>query len=337
MRAISFGVSVLAATLAALPCQEPDGPRDPVTLGEAQAAVAAWLDRTESGDDARRKAVDLLLQCEGGLAWFGSVLHQPRGDASDPVARAAAERRDQFATHVVLGFVHEIKASGFVFRGQFEPLSVLEPEASTILLRLLLDAPGWFDMGMREQLVPALRDLMPEPPSVPQLLGAVKLVEDRRREPDSLRLQLECLLSQWGRQEYIEERISRLRRESGEGDAEDRLLSFRALADVYYRLGDYKRAGKTQDVLLRMSETAGVPVTPTDWYWAACFRSLQGDVERGMQALQQCAVMQADRYVDRSLKLPRKLFEGDPEIAVLREDPRFGGILEQAFPELEDR
>ena len=50
-----------------------------------------------------------------------------------------------------------------------------------------------------------------------------------------------------------------------------------------------------------------------------------------MAALEKCARMHASPHLDDSLRLKRSLFDTDPEIAVLRKDQRFAGILELAF------
>jgi hypothetical protein len=49
--------------------------------------------------------------------------------------------------------------------------------------------------------------------------------------------------------------------------------------------------------------------------------------------------LQAASDVDQSIKLPRKLFEQDPEIELLRKAPEFAGLLARAFPKraAEDR
>ena len=330
-RAARTSQAVLLAAVVSLglvSAQEPDktvddAPSQPdkVTLPAAQQAVSEWLRQDWSDDDKRAQVVNKVLDADGGLAWLGKLVRSELDREGQPETARTRSLR-QLATRTVVGFVNRGHFSGVVYRGQYAALASLEPFASRRMLELLLNGPTWFDLEWRIRLAPALRDLLQRPPPVPQLLGIVEIVENVEIEPEPLRMALECLLWQWGRKKHVDKRLRELRQQSGEGDAEDRQLAFRALADLYYRVAEYERAAKAQDVLLRMSEVGDLPLTPTDWYWSACYRSLTGDIDKGMAALQKCAALQRSPNVDPSLKLPRELFETDPEIRALRADAR---------------
>ena len=59
----------------------------------------------------------------------------------------------------------------------------------------------------------------------------------------------------------------------------------------------------------------------------------QSGPDAGFAALSRCADMHASDRVDPVRKLPRALWQIDPDLAALREDPRFAAILARAFPE----
>jgi hypothetical protein len=240
---------------------------------------------------------------------------------------------------VVLEYLRRTEKSGMTFAGQHAPLKSLQPFAGDLLQRLLLATPDWYPDTHRRQLVPALRDLYATPPSSATLLGVIAIVENVEIEPADLRQDLACLLWQWGHKEYAQARLDELQAASGEGDAEDRIYALRQLGGLQYRLRDYGRAAGTHAALGALADRAGIRLSPTDWYWTATCHALAGNQERGLVALRRCVELQAASDVDQSIKLPRKLFEQDPEIELLRKAPEFAGLLARAFPKraAEDR
>ena len=101
---------------------------------------------------------------------------------------------------------------------------------------------------------------------------------------------------------------------------------------LFRSVEDYAKASQTHASLTKLAASSSVPLSPTDWYWAACCHAMRGDVDAGIAALGECAKLQASESIDESHKLPRSLFERDPEIARLRADTRFSGVLDLAFP-----
>ena len=121
-----------------------------------------------------------------------------------------------------------------------------------------------------------------------------------------------------------------------EGDGEDRVNATLLLADYFNLLRDYRRAAAAHRAAQALARGADVELLPVAWYSAACVHALNGDQERGLEALRRCAEMHASPHLDESRRLERKLFEQDPEIASLRADPSFGALLELAFGERDD-
>ncbi|MBX3462647.1 MAG: hypothetical protein KF830_05720 [Planctomycetes bacterium] len=310
----------LAPAATGLPgvAQEPAAPPWPQT--------ERWLQSDQAARPALEAAVaELLLDPPAGCAWLGAQLR----------AEAGPERRKgltALVAHTTLEFVRRQRESGVRFVGQYLPLQPMQPQVGDFLFGLLLDTPDWFPHTHRVRLVPALRDLQPVSPGAPRLGRVLALAEDEEREPEPLRGALACLLWQWGLPELAQQRLDALRRQSTEGDAEDRLRVLLELAELQYELREYRAAAATHRGLQAMARNANLQLKPIDFYQAACAHALAGEVDRALDALDACAALQASPEVDSSRKLERSLFDGDPELAALRPHPRFAGIVARAFP-----
>lgn len=275
-----------------------------------------------------RAAAAVLADTERALPWLGERLRTLA--VGDATARGKALRL--LAADVVLGFVDQKHRSGVVYRGQYAQLAALQPFAAAQLFEWLLRTPDWLPDTKRVTFVPALADLQPAAPEASILLGVTELVENVDGEPEDLRLALSCLLWQWGRKQFVEQRVTQLQQDSTEGDAEVRVPALRQLSDLWYRVREYRRAASTHAVMAALASRTKAELLPTDWYWGACYNALSGRRDEAFADLSRCANLQASKDVDPVRKLPRALFETDPEIASLRDDPRFLPILQRAFP-----
>jgi len=311
---------LVSAGLQGLSAQQP-------TLAELDLAVAAWLGDDWTVEQHRQEVVGRVLATDQGLRYLSEQL---RAVGEAPSRRRTGLRK--LATHVVLGFIDRARGSGMVFRGQYDDLKSMQPFAGEVLLDLLLRPPDWFASTRRAHLVPAIADLQPRLAAAAVVEAIADIIEDTETEPADLRLGLSCLAWQWGHRQYVHAELARLRATSSEGDAEDRLLAFRAIADLHYRVREYDKAASTHRALQMMADRAELELTPTDWYWSACYHALAGKVARGFESLERCVSLLASPGVDSSLKLPQSLFEQDPDIARLRADPRFAAIVARAFP-----
>ena len=200
------------------------------------------------------------------------------------------------------------------------------------LFDLLLDTPDWYPFTFRVRLVAPLRDLQLRLPASDRVDGIVELIKDKR-EPVGLRNALAAMLHQWGNKKYALRITNRLVAATAEGDAEDRVQVMLELADYRNLLRDYEGAARVHRTAQALAKTANVTLLPIAWYASACVHSLQGDVERGIEALERCVQMHESQHLDKSLRLERKLFERDPEIALLRKDARFADLVRRAFGE----
>lgn len=235
-------------------------------------------------------------------------------------------------TRVVLEFLRRQRATGMTFQGQYDALLPLQPFAGELLLDLLLETPDWYPHTHRIRLVGALRDLLPRPPAAARLDAIVRLVDDAEIEPTNLRRALAALLWQWGTKQYAQAMVVDLVEATGEGDAEERVQTTLELADFYTQLREYRQAAmahRSAQVLARQTQ---VGLRPIAWYAAACVHALLGDVERGIAALEELAALQASPDLDASLRVARTMLETDPELALLRRDPRFAPLLARACP-----
>ncbi|MEI6128672.1 MAG: hypothetical protein WCR59_01255 [Planctomycetota bacterium] len=299
--------------------------QDPETLAKA---VAVWVDSDQVDAALLAQTVKLVLDDKAGLQWLGAQQPPTLARHDEKASKAIAA----LSLHVLLGFLERAKNSGMVFRGQYEPLRALLPVATNTLFELLLRTPDWFPFSERSRLLPAIRDLQPECPDDRRLTGVVEIAENTGLESEAFRVEVACLLWQWGRKEYLMPCIDELKQQTMEGDAENRLVALRALAKLWYEVAEYQKAAMVHSSLKKTAEVARQKLAPTDWYWSACCQSMLGEVDRGIAALLECAALQASDTVDESRKLPRKLFEQDPEVAKLRADPRFVDVLKLAFP-----
>lgn len=295
---------------------------------KAAAAGEKWLATDHTSADLLEQTVTaLLVDQTAGLAWLGKQLPGSLAAPAEPRSKGV----QALATHTSLEVLRRTATSGVVFAGQYDPLKPLQPFVGGLFFDLLLDTPDWYPDTHRVQLVPALRDLQPLLPPAARIERLIALAEDQD-EPDELRLQVGCMLWQWGKKQFVQPQIDKLQKDAAEGDAEDRVRTLLELADLQYQLRDYKAGAATHRTLQALAATARVPLKPNDWYSAACMNALCGNVERGLEALQACAELQASPNVDSSHKLKRELWEKDPEIAVLRRDGRYAAIFAKAFP-----
>ena len=319
---------VVAALLACAASPQDPKPQ-PSKASEFEALAASWLSSDQTDADAKARVVDAMLaQREDAFPWLRNQLR-----AATDVASPSAKGLRSLLTDVVLGFVEQQRRSGVVYRGQYLALQELQPFAAELLFELLLRTPDWLADTRRVHLVPALADLQKTQPEPSALLGVVDLVEDVEIEPADLRNALAALLWQWGRKEHVEARARALRDQSGEGDAEDRVLAFRELGDLWYRVQEHKRAAAAHASLAALADSANLELLPTDWYWGACYNALAGKIDAGFAALNRCAELHASDRVDIVRKLPHALWQIDPDLAALRADARFAAVLKRAFPD----
>jgi hypothetical protein len=331
-RSASSGLFLVAALQLPVVAQEAPVAAPDVPLGGVAgvaSAVEKWLQSDQVSEKLESKTVAAVLQQRTvGLQWLGQKL--------EAALKAPDTQRSKglrsLSTKVTLEFLRQAQESGMVFVGQYDPLSALQPLANDLLFGLLLETPDWYPFTFRDRLVAPLRDLQLKLPGAARVDGIVAMIKNQQ-EPTDLRNALAAMMAQWGRTEYADAVVKQLTAATTEGDGEDRVQATLQLADYYNVLRDYKRSAQAHRTAQALAKGAGVRLLPIAWYAAACVHALNGNVERGMEALQTCASMLASPDLDRSLRLERKLFEQDPEISLLRKDERFAAVLRLAFGE----
>jgi hypothetical protein len=180
-------------------------------------------------------------------------------------------------------------------------------------------------------LVAPLRDLQPRVPDAARLAAVVRVAENAAIEPEDLRRALAALLWQWGHKQCAQSIVQQLVTATGEGDAEERVQTTLELADFWCQLREYRQAASAHRSAQVLAKEAHLALRPVAWYAAACVHSLLGDVERGLAAIEQCAALLASPDLDSSLRLPRTMFDRDPELALLRAQPRWEAAMRRAF------
>ncbi|MFN6145916.1 MAG: hypothetical protein ACK5AL_06130 [Planctomycetota bacterium] len=308
-----------AAQDPAAPARAPQGP-------SISDAFAAWFAAGAAPDANTPLLAALAAAPVDGLGWVAAA---HAGAADDPARRKAIEHAER---DFALAFLKLQRATNITFRGQYEPLAMLQPRVGEFFFTLLLEPPDWFPTTQRIELVPALRDLQPRIPAAARVDAIVRLADDERREPEPLRRALAALLWQWDLKEQGQREIARLTAETADGAADDRLAALLALADFHNQLREHKAAAATYRAAMVLAKASKLTLKPLAWYSAACVHALAGDVERGLAAVEQCAALLASPDLDSSLRLQRAMFDTDPELAALRGDPRFAAALQRAFP-----
>jgi len=333
-RVVQRALAVAAVAVAAVAQQQPADKisadkisADRVSADRVSAVVEKWLASDQTSEELRDQTVTVILKDAAvGLAWLGKILPTALQAPAEPRSKGVLA----VAMATALEFLRQQTTSEVVFAGQYEPLKPLQPYVGDVFFGLLLETPDWYPDTHRKQLVPALRDLQPTLPSAARVERIIALAENAA-EPEDLRAQLGCMLWQWGKKQFVQGRLDKLVQDSAEGDAEDRVRALLELAELQYQLRDYKASAATHRSLQSLAAAGHYTQKPTDWYWAACVNALIGNVDRGIEALQKCADLQASPTVDSSHKVKRETFEKDPEIAVLRADARYGPIFARAF------
>jgi tellurite resistance protein len=306
--------------------QDPAAPARAPQGSSISDAFAAWFAAGAAADANKPLLAALAAAPVDGLCWL-SAAHA--GAADDPARRKAIEQAER---DFALAFLKLQRATNITYRGQYEPLAMLQPRVGEFFFTLLLEPPDWFPTTQRIELVPALRDLQPRIPAAARVDAIVRLADDERREPESLRRALAALLWQWDLKEQGQREIARLTAETADGAADDRLAALLALADFHNQLREHKAAAATYRAAMVLAKASKLALKPLAWYSAACVHALAGDVERGLAAVEQCAALLASPDLDSSLRLQRAMFDTDPELAALRGDPRFAAALQRAFP-----
>ncbi|MBL8748841.1 MAG: hypothetical protein JNK78_06750 [Planctomycetes bacterium] len=317
-------MSRAAAALALLACVATTSER--IRAQDAFAACETWLAAEQPTRAQLEAALErVLAEPATGFEWLGR-----ERTAAAPDGPARCKAIESLATHAVVEFVRRQHRAGVRYAGQYAALAKLEPFAGELLFSLLLETPAWFPHTHRARLVPALRDLFPRAPSEARLAQIAALAKSSI-EPEELVRALDGLSWQWGDKQAAQARIDELKRASAEGDVEERVRVMLDLAELWYDLREYRSAAATHRAVLALANGSAVLLKPAHHYASACAHALSGDVEQGIAALQRCAAAQTDPRTDASHRVARTLWEKDPEIVVLRGDPRYAKIFAEAF------
>lgn len=298
---------------------------------EVEAALATaerWLaDGQDQAVDVEKVVAALAVDRKASIAWLATQLASAEQQPKGPRSRAV----HSLATMVALDHVAWQRSTNLVFVGQYDGLQPLQPFVTDRFFELLLSPPQWFAIDRRVHLVAPLRDLQPRTPSAERLEAVLRIVDNERLEPSDLRRALTAALWQWGTREPGQRIVAELQQGIADGTAEDRVRASLELADFYVLLREHKRAANMYRSAQVLSKNLGVPLRPIAWWAAACVHALLGEKDLGLQAIERCAELLADPNLDSSWRIERKALENDPELASLRDDPRFAAAMTKAF------
>lgn len=300
----------------------------PTPIAAAIAEAERWLgDGGIRALDAERIVKLLAVDRPAAITWLSRQL--PEAEKAPGTIRARAI--ESLTTMVALDFVASQRATDMVFAGQYAPLQPLMPFVGERFFTLVLDTPPWFAFPRRVHLVGPLRDLQPRAPSAERLEAVIRLVENEQEALD-LRRQLSGALWQWGTKEFAQRTLTALQAETTEGVPQQRVHALLELADFHSMLREYRSAGSAHLAAQALAKKDGVPLLPVAWYAAACAHSMSGNQNRGLEAIEQLAEMLSSPHLDPSHRIARKNLETDPELELLRKDPRFAAAMARAFP-----
>ncbi len=290
-----------------------------------------WLKSDVPDKDLLAAAVDSIA--EGGEKALLCLVEMLKAEEAGK-NRKNLRALDSVVTHLGLRWLERVEKSEMVYAGQYHGLRSLRPYITDLYLGLLLDTPAWFPSTHRVQVVPALRDLYPEPPDGEDLARMEAIVLEEDREPPDLRARLSFALAQWGNRKFVRKDFERLNKVIAESkNVEELLIARRELAGIHYALRDYQSAAVVHANYLQQAAEVDHPLTPLDYYNAACCMSLSGDRKAAWGSLATCLDLIKSPSVDSSVKLKRQLFDRDPEIAAVRSMPGFAKLLDAAFAE----
>lgn len=323
-RRSSFIGAVLGAMTTALPVSAQ-------VVGADDAKVAAAAEKWIASDQVDTELLEATVKVMSAQPKLAVDWLAQQFDRAANNGQMRNKGVQALCTQFAIDYLRVQRATNLVYVGQYDLLLRLQPYVGDLFFELLLDTPAWYPLTFRAQLVAPLRDLQVRPPSAERLDGIVKLAEDAD-ESEGLRRALAAALWQWGTKHCAEAVINKLQQDIANGDAEDRVNSTLHLADFYVLLRDYKLAASAHRSAQVLAKQGNLPLLPIAWYAAACVHALLGDVERGFQALDECTRQLASKDLDESLRLELSMFANDPELALLRKEPRFAEMVARVPP-----
>jgi tetratricopeptide (TPR) repeat protein len=214
-----------------------------------------------------------------------------------------------------------------VYAGQYNELASFQPEAGQILLRWALDAPK--DAPNAESFpsacVRALRDVVPADQATDAMRETLRKIAAKGESSgkNDLFVGAVCALHQYGDPSIFDKIKEGMSKRAASESEQDKLSATNMLAELHYQLRDYNEAANHFKSLVGLIEASGqTQGLPTVLYNTACVLSLGKNLDESFQYLERA--LQADK----TKSLSRAMLDEDQDLKNLREDPRFGKILE---------
>ncbi len=320
-----IGLAVLFGLTTAL-AQDPSTPVPPQEPDHAKA-LRTWIE----SDHTDRKQLDATAAALLDAGEPGLLALQRELVALKPGERDRRIAVETLLSTTVLAALERELARGMRYAGQYDHLRALQPHAGNFLLNLVLQTPSWFPSDQRAQVVPALRDLFPEPPAEATIRRLVEMAKDEEFESEDLREALSLALARWGHRELVQKRIDTFVESAGKGKTADELHFMRALGKLNYELREYPEAALWWSRFIDGTVALGSRVAAIDEYDAACSFALAKRADDSLAALERCAALVAAGKVDSSAAITREMFEQDPDLKSVRGHERFTKAQAVAF------
>ena len=220
--------------------------------------------------------------------------------------------------------------TGAMYAGQYVELASFQPEANQVLLRWAQDAPK--DAPNAETFpaacLRALRDILPAEQATDALRETLRKIAAKAQSgsKNELFVGAVCALHQYGDPSVFDKMKEAVSKRATSENAQEKLSATNMLADLHYQLRDYNEAANHFKNLVTLLEPSGPSRDfATALYNTACVLSLAKNPDESFQYLERA--LQADK----NKSFTRAMLDDDQDLKNLREDPRFGKVLEQYF------
>lgn len=224
-------------------------------------------------------------------------------------------------------FITDNMRMGTFYRGQYDVLRRCAAPPTPWLLKWIERPPGgvYSREHFRTACMRALRDVHPKKPPK-DLLPALHTIARDEEEPSEVRKEAVYILAGFGDRKPIEELVAIQKKNVDASDPRRQVSGLIGLADIHYRLSEYKAAANLQLEAIAIYEKGSVVASrgmQTCYYNAACFLAMAGDSDP--------AFVHLKKALNTGKAFSRRALELDRDLRPLHPDPRFKKLLDDYF------
>ena len=224
-------------------------------------------------------------------------------------------------------FITDNLRMGTFYRGQYDVLRRCAASPTPWLRKWMMRPPcrsHWRD-NFRTACMRALLDVHPKKPPK-DLLPELHAIAKDEEEPSAVRKEAVYTLAGFGDRKPIEELIEIQKENVDASDPRRQVSGLVGLADIHYRLCEYKTAANFLLEALVIYEKGSVVASgglQTCYYNAACFHAMAGEPDAALSYLK--------KALHAGKAFSRRALETDRDLRPLHADPRFKKQLDDYF------